>query len=689
MQISFSAFNKDWTYNNEKQSCIEVETYPSDWLLSPDGKKAVLIRNHNLWLRDLGNGEERQLTQDGERFYSYAKAPSAYGIVIKAGTVEARWSPDSRRVFTLQLDTREVRRFPIIEHIPQDGSLRPVVTDPERRVALPGDSYVDEYRFLAIDVETGRHQDAHFKRCSVFRNAVGFFTYGNGWWGEDSRHTYFIDIERGGDHVARMVEFDTFTGATRVVIEEESPDTCFKINLNSHEPTLTRPLPDSRDLIWYSERSGWGHLYLYDLDTGKLKHPITEGEWLVLDVLHYDSKRRELLIQTADRVKGRNAYYRDICRVNVDTGKLTPILSTDHEYVVFDPMSEMAANLTISKDIFGAGGVSPNGDYIVTTRSRSDDIPVSILVDREGNELLKLETADVSGLPYNWQWPETVKLKAADGKTDIYGVVHRPSDFSPTKSYPVIDVSQNFGEGRHFPAGSFTNNSMAGYRYLVHSAYAELGFIVVTIFGRGTSSRYRSFSASPNPELPSSDNQHDRIAGIRQLAERYPYIDIARVGAGGGFMTNPVAVSGLLGHPDFYKVGVSDCALVDMRTYPAFAGEGYAGLPATEDTRKPMHELAANLKGKLLLMHGMLDPVVPVAQTFRLVDALQAANKDFDMLILPKDGHALCSYATRRAWDYFVKYLLGIEPPEEFKLTSSLDILIRGFIAKQAKATAD
>lgn len=689
LQLSFDAFGKRWKFTDLENTCVEVETHPDSWVISPDGNKAVFVRDHNIWLRELDTDEERALTQDGEPFYCYASPPSAYGVKMTAPGLEAIWSPDSKRLFTLQVDTRSVKILPMIQHVPQDGSMRPILAGADRRMAFPGDDHVDEYRFLAIDVETTRQQDAHYRRCPVFRNGKAFFTTHHGWWGENSRHAYFIDLERGGDHVARLVEFDAQTGATRVVIEEVSPYTCFKLRLDSREPILVRSLADSDEVIWYSERSGWGHLYLYDLKTGQLKHPITEGDWLVRDIHHYDPERRELVIQTANRIDGRHAYYRDICRVNIDTGELMPVLSTDHEYIIFDEASELSSNLKATRNVMGAAGVSPRGHYIVTTRSRADTIPVSLLLDRDGNELLELETADVSGLPKGWQWPEPVKLTSADNKTDIYGVVYRPSHFSPDKTYPVVDVSWNHKEGFNLAAGSFTNNSMAGYRYLASAALAELGFIVVNIFGHGTSSRHRAFSAEPDPELPSSSNQKDRIAGIRQLAGRFPYINLDRIGAGGGFMSTTVAVSGLLGQPDFYKVGVTSCAAMDLCITPAFWGEAYAGLPARTDDRQPIYELAQNLQGKLLLMHGMLDPVIPVTVTFRLIEAFQQANKDFDMLILPNDGHLMCSYAMRRGWDYLVKHLLDIEPPREFELTTSFDILAAEYTAKQAQAAAD
>ena len=672
LQLKFTAFGKRWLFVDDKKSCTQIESQPSDCVISPDGCQAAFVRDDNLWVRELSTGEERALTSNGERFYSYAAAPSSWGSKLGA-SVEARWSLDSKRLFTLQLDTRSIKTLPILQHVPSDGSLRPTIINSERRVSFSGDTDIDEYRFLAIEVGTGKQQDAHFRRCPVFRNASGFFKTNHGWWGNDSRHAYFIDMERNGDHVARLLEFDTDTGAIRVLIEEESSGGCFKLRLDSRTPILTRPLLDSNEMIWFSERSGWGHLYLYDLKTGQLKHSITEGDWLVREIHHYDSERRELIIQTAGRVEGRHAYYRDICRVNIDTGKLTPILSTDDEYVVFDARSELAANFGVSRDIVGGCGVSPTGDYLVTTRSKVNEVPVSLLVDKEGNELLTLETADVSGLPDGWVWPESVKLRSADDTADIYGVVYRPSYCSSDESYPVIDRSYSHKEGGFLPAGSFVNNSLAGASFFAAAALAELGFIVVDIYGRGTSNRHQAFNNDPNTELPLSHHQADRVTWIRQLAERYSYIDINRVGSG-GIQSTSAPIIDLLGYPDFYMVGVSNGASTDLRLAPAFFGESYGGL--SKDALPPTESYAANLKGKLLIMHGILCASVNVSYSYRIIAALQKVNKDFDMLVLPEDGYAMSDYAVRRGWDYFVKHLLNVEPPVEFELDTGMGLLV-------------
>ena len=684
LQVEFDAFDARWRFEARTETCSQIESYSDDWVISPNGKWAAFTRRFNLWVKDLETGTERPLTRDGEPHYQYAALSSAWGM-RNSGPADMLWSPDSKRILTLQEDKRSVKSAPTVEFAPRDGSVRSRLTG-EIRIAHPADEHIDEYRFLAIDVETGRHIPAQYARVSVFRNGQGYFKWDHGWWSEDSRHAYFIDIVRGGDHTAKFVEFDTQTGKCRILIEEESPETFFKLRLESRTPIHPRPLRGSDDMLWFSERTGWGHLYLYDMKTGALKNPVTQGNWVVRDVHHWDAERRELIIQTAGRIPGRDAYYRDICRVNVDTGELTPIIESDDDYLVFDCDNEMGMNYAASRDVRDAKGVSPSGVYLVATRSRIDTVPLSLLLDRDGNELLTVEEADVSDLPDGWRWPESVKLKSADGKTDIYGTVFRPSHFSKDASYPILEVHYPAREGCAYLAGSFTNNSIAGAHFFNSAALSELGFIVVSIYGRGTMLRSRDFSKEPHILLPTSANQADRIAGMRQLAERYPYMDIERVGSG-GLQSSSAAVSGILGHPDFYKVAVSNAAVIDYRSAPAFFSEPYGDFPNTLEDYTPIYDYVDNLKGKLLITHGMMAPYGGIASSFQLIDALQRANKDFDMLILPNDGYGMGSgYATRRTWDYLVTHLLGAQPPKEFALITPMELWARKFVEQSQKA---
>ena len=672
-QVSFSAFDSYYIFKSEESLCEKIclKSLPDEWVVSPDGKKAAFIRDYNLWVRYLDTDQEQALTRDGEQYYSYASIPSIWGFSVGLN-MEALWSPNSKRLLTVQVDNRQVKSTPVVHHVPQDGSLRPFNT--EYRSAYPGDECVEENRLLAIDIETGMVQEANYRRIPTNRSGYGFFTDNLGWWGNDSRHAYFVDTERG-EQVARVVEFDTQSGATRLLFKETSAT---YINLSPSEATVAAllPLPESNELIWYSERSGWAHLYLYSLETGELKNPITQGGWVVREVLHFDAEQRELFFQAGGRVADRDPYYLDICRVHVDTGEITTLASSDHEYTVLAPRCMTFQIFKRSDpDLFvNTTGISPSTRYLVATRSRVDQVPVSLLLDRKGKIILELETADVSGLPEGWQWPEPVKLMAVDDKTDIYGVVLRPSDFSPDKQYPVIDCSASSAEFACVPKGSFTNAVFGGEKYFQAAAIAELGFIVVIIDGRGTAYRDRDFIDYSYGRVPSSNHPPDRIAGIKQLAVQYPYMDISRVGIM-GFTGTLGAVYGLLEYPEFYKVGVAH-APQDTRLMATVWGEQYEGIAPTTAGGKQAEQLVENLQGKLLLMHGLLDSMCPPAGTFRLVEAFQKANKDFDMLILPNEGlHVASGYAFRRTWDYFVTHLQGIEPPKEFKLTHHLDLL--------------
>ncbi len=665
-KIFFEALEKRWCYDREKLVCEEIFCVPNWWRISPNGEKAVFIRDYNLWLKDLKSDVEKQLTFDGERNFVYGSTPTVYGRQEKV-TVEAIWSPDSKKIFTQVIDSRKVKYGPpLIQYVPTDGSLRPKFLfhprflDEQRRVAFSGDEHIESYQFLSIDVEDNVIRFVDYPLCPVaYPPYIGYFSGGRGWWNKDSRHAYFIDQAVGGCEL-NLVKVDTSTGFSEIIIKEVS-DCLVKLIPTSHLCALSRPLQQTNELIWLSERSGWAHLYLYDLISGKLKKIITQGDWLVRNVLRFDNKKRELFIQTAGRIKGRNPYYCDICCVDIDTGELTTILSSNHEYVVCDQQS------CISFGDPDANGISPDCQHIVTTRSRVDETPVSLLLDRNGIEIQTLETANILGLPENCTWPEPVMLKAADGETDIYGVVFRPSNFDPSDTYPVLDCSYSYAS----PVGAFTNNHNGNGHYLSAWAYAELGFIAVVIFNRGNEGlRNVKFSSYKDPILKPDFsqmdmlNKEDSVAGIAQLAKLYPYMDLEKVGIV-EFGSIPLSVAGLLIHPNFYKVGVSQNAVMDWRMMGAFHMK-------VADTHQ-LPDFANKLKGKLLIIAGILDDVVTIATTFRLVEALKNANKRFDMLILPNLTHGLTGYTIQRSWDYVVEHLLGVDPPTDFQLKSGRD----------------
>ena len=679
--IVFEAFGAVWRYDETERRCSASKRYEPDWLISPDQSQALFLRDHNLWVRDLASGAERALTTGGEPYNAYSATPTAWGIGQSASP-DAIWSPDSKRILTLQMDTRRVETAPLMQYAPSDGG-RPRILEAGRRFAVPGDQHIDAFRIICIAVEDGAIQAANGASVAVFRNALGYFTQGHGWWAADSQQAFYIEIERGGDHRARLMRFDTRNGSVSVVIDEASPDVCFKLRLDSRVPIHARPLGKNGDVLWFSERTGWGHLYRYNSGTGAFLNAVTEGEWLVREIHFFNTRTRELLIQTAGRIPDRNPYYRDLCWVNVDTGAIREVLAGDADHVVFDCATEMGANLGLTRDVTNAKGVSPSGRYVVATRSRVDQAPESFILNADGDLVMDLETADTSGLPTGWSWPESFCEKGADGETDIWGVLYRPPHYQESVKYPVFDMSLGVQEGGAFPAGAFTNNALAGLPYFTGASLAALGMIVVDIYTRGTANRSKAFYGHIDIEAPDGAAVADRIAVIRALAAKDPSLDLKRVGAGGSVST-PTAVTGLLGAPDFYKVGVTNGAALDMRLQPAFVGEAYADLPARLRTYRSVSDFAERLEGKLLVMHGMMNPTSSVAMAFQLIDALQTANRSFDMLLLPNDGYGMSSYAMRRSWDYIVEHLLQCTPPPNYKLTTGMD-LVAAFFAEKAE----
>lgn len=671
--VAFSAFGKTWIFKTDENVCREDNKHPADWSISPDEAHAVYEKDNNLWLEDLETGQKRQLTFDGEEDYVYGACGAAWGAKMAGAATQACWSPDSKKIITVQRDQRQVKTLPILHYAPTDGSIRPTVD--YRKVAYPGDPHVEEYRIVAIDIDSGRIVDAEHGRVPTIRNCQGFFKANLGWWGRDSRRAYFVDVDRYYKS-AKVFEFDTDTGVTRLLFEESS-ETQINLMLNSDMAPSIVPLPETNELIWFSERSGWGHLYLYDLSTGKIKKEITTGDWLVREIVRVIPERREVILQTACREPGRDPYYRDLVRVNIDTAELTTIIASDHDFFVSAP-NDIQRDLAgcLSGGLAGAAnGAAPSGDHFVVTRVRVDEVSETFVLDRDGNTTLELETGDVSALPKDWRWPEPVALKAADGKTDIYGLVYRPSDFSPDVAYPVVSHVFNTPELPWVPKGAFLNDGKMGMAYLDAAALAELGFIVVQIDARGTPFRNKAFLDESYGWLESAGNIADHVAGLQQLAERFPYMDMDRVGITTQGAGSPGAIAGLLDFPDFYKVGVQSL-IHDSRMFGATMwGDKYEGPDGPREGRQYPEDRVERLKGKLMLQHGLLDEC-PAAGTMRLVEALQKSNKDFDLVLMPNQGHIISSYQLRRGWDFLVRHLQGNEPPADFKLTSGFDVMM-------------
>jgi len=514
---------------------------------------------------------------------------------------------------------------------------------------LPGDPHVPVIERVIIDIDGPKvvrlkmPPDQH--RSTLCDHIA---CRGGEWsdveWSEDSTHLAFVSTSRG-HREEQMRIADAATGEIRDVFQE-NVETFFE---SGNGRVNWRYLPASNEIIWFSERDNWGHLYLYDATTGKLKNRITTGEGNVTQVLQVDEKARTIFFLGVGREKGRDPYFIHFYRVGFD-GKHLALLTPEN------------ANHDVT--------LSPDGKYFTDTFSTPDVPQVSVLRDASGKLIIALEKADISKLvAIGWKPAIPFTVKARDGQTDIYGLMFRPTNFDPAKKYPIIN--------HIYPGpqtGSVGSRSFAAVRGDTQ-ALAELGFIVVEIDGMGTPWRSKKFHEAYYGDM--GDNTlPDQVTGMKQLAQKYPWIDIDRAGiyghSGGGY----AAAGAMFRYPDFFKVGISEAGNHDNREYEDDWGEKWQGLLESKTSGGDNYDsqanqnFAKNLKGKLLLAHGTMDSNVPPYNTLLVVNELIKANKDFDLLLLPNRNHGFGNepYMVRRRWDYFVRYLLGAEPPQGYEL---------------------
>jgi dipeptidyl aminopeptidase/acylaminoacyl peptidase len=462
-------------------------------------------------------------------------------------------------------------------------------------------------------------------------------------WSPDAARLAFISTSR--DHKQAVLRVaDVANGTVRAVVDET-------VKTQYESRIGCQVLWATNEVIWYSERDNWGHLYLYDFGNGMLKNQVTSGDGPVMQIVRLDEKSRTLWFSAQGREKGEDPYFRHVYRVGLD-GKN------------YAPLTPDAGDHTVQ--------LSPSGRHLVDTWSQPDVPPVVALRDGTGKLLVKLEQADISKLlATGWKPPMPISVKANDGKTDIYGLLFRPTNFDPAKKYPI--VNNVYPGPQTGSTGSRAFTPARGDR----QALAELGFIVVTIDGMGTPGRSKAFQDAYYGAMGRDNTIPDQIAGMKQLAQQYPWIDLDRAGiwghSGGGFATT----TAMFRFPDFFKAGIAESGNHDQRVNEDDWGERYQGLlvrnPDGTDNydAEANQNYAKNLKGKLLLAHGTMDTNVPPYQTLMVVDALVKANKDFELLMLPNANHGYGSasnYMMRRRWDFFVRWLMGVEPPKEYQI---------------------
>jgi dipeptidyl aminopeptidase/acylaminoacyl peptidase len=605
--------------------------------MSPDGKRGVFIRDWNLWVHDVATRQERQLTADGVKYFGYATDNAGWTSSDRA---IALWSPDSKKIATQQQDEREVGELYFVNTVPGHPTLR------VSKYPLPGDKVVAMIHRVVVDVDTGRvtrlQMAPDYHRGTLGDN-INVRDYS---WSPDAARLALASVSR--DHKQAWLRVaDAATGAVRTVLEEKSAT-------QYESRTGWRVLWDSNEVIWYSERTDWGNLYLYDLNTGALKRAITTGEGPVTQIERVDEKTRTLWYGASGREKGRDPYFTSYYRISLDAA------------------ASGGAALLTPDDGTHAVQLAPSGRYLIDTASSPQSAPVVTLRDAAGRLVMPLERADISTLAAaGWKPPTSIRMKAADGKTDIYGLMFTPSKMEPGRKYPI--VNQVYPGPQSGSTGSRAFATARGDR----QALAELGFIVVTIDGRGTPGRSKSFMDAYYGAMGRDNTIPDQIAGMKDLAKQFPFIDLDRAGiwghSGGGFATT----SAMFRHPDFFKVGIAESGNHDQRNYEDDWGERYQGLLVKNGEGSDNYEVEANqnfakdLKGKLMLAHGTMDTNVPPSQTLLVVEALIKANKDFDLVMLPNQAHGYgnaSAYMMRRRWDYFVTWLMGAEPPREYKM---------------------
>jgi dipeptidyl aminopeptidase/acylaminoacyl peptidase len=608
---------------------------------SPDKKRTVFIRDYNLWVRDLATDKETQLTTDGVKDFGYATDNAGW---VHSDRPVVAWSPDSKKIATFQQDQRGVGEMYLVDTKVGHPTLQ------AWKYPLPGDEVVTTIQRVIIEVDRPRvirlqlPADQHRSTlCDDLQCRDR--EWADVEWNAGGTQLAFVSTSR--DHQRAQLRIaDANTGAIRDVLEEKAV-TQFESGwglVNWHY------LPASSEVIWFSERDNWGHLYLYDAGTGKLKNQITTGPWTVTELLRVDEKNRLLYFLGMGFEKGHNPYFAHLYRVGFDGKNLALLTPEDGNHQI---------------------ALSPSGSFFVDNYSKPDVPGVGVLRDAAGKLLASLEKADITRLvATGWKAPVPITVKARDGETDLYGLMFKPTNLDVNKKYPIVNHIYPGPQGGSVGSWSFV--SARGDA----QALAELGFIVVEIEGMGNPLRSKKFHDAYYGNM--GDNTlPDQVGAMKQLAAQFSWIDIDRAGiyghSGGGY----AAAGAMFRYPDFFKVGISESGNHDNREYEDDWGERYQGLLVRKPDGTSNYDdqanqsIAKNLKGHLLLAHGTMDDNVPMNNTLLVVEALIKANKDFDLLLLPNQRHgygAASNYMTRRRWDYFVRYLLGAEPPKNFEL---------------------
>jgi dipeptidyl aminopeptidase/acylaminoacyl peptidase len=579
---------------------------------SPDGKWTAFLKDHNIFISSREDeAKQIQLSQDGTEHLGYG---------------EPSWSPDSQTVLAFRIEPGNHKEVYLIQSSPPGGGRAKLKSRP---YTLPGDKFA-KYEVNLFEIANGKQIKPEMDR------------FEHEWlrprlhWKKDGHHFMYQQVDRGHQRF-RVIEVDARTGSVRNIIDEKSNTFIWTAHTENLNLDYVNWLKQTDEIIYVSESSGWRHLYLVDASEGKIKNALTSGDWIVRGIDRIDETNRQVWFQASGVFEGQDPYLVHYGRVNFDGTGLVWLTAGDGNHSV---------------------QFSPDRKYIVDTYSRVDRAPVNELRRvSDGKIACKLEEADITDLTASgWQAPEVFVAKGRDGTTDIWGIICRPYGMDTNTAHPIIE---DIYAG---PQGSFVPKTFsASSRY---ESLNKLGFVVVKIDGMGTANRSKAFHDVCWHNLKDAGFE-DRILWMKAAAKKYPYLDISRVGVYGTSAGGQSAAGAVLFHPEFYKAAVANCGCHDNRMDKASWNEQWMGYPIGPQYSESSNiDNAARLRGHLFLIVGELDDNVPPESTYRFVDALMKANKDFDFLVVPNGGHGSGgAYAAHRREDFFVRHLLGKEPP--------------------------
>ena len=621
--LRFQLDGKFWAYSIKNNRLLDEGAIPlrgkeRHWMevddekegrpvTSPDGKWTAFIKNDNVYVREVATGKEKQLSQDGTLSNYY----SSY----------IQWSPDSKSVVSCRIRPVEKRYVYYVESSPADQA-QPKLHKQE--YAKPG----DELRFKVpciFEVESGRRL---IPSTELFSHQ---YELSGPMWNADSKAITFEYNERG-HKVYRVLEMSAVDGSVRTLIEE-------KEEKYVNYPRIYRNyLSDGKRIIWSSERDNYNHLYLYDRATGKPLNQITKGEWYVRGVQHVDEANEVIYFSANGMKKGEDPYLIHYYRINFDGSNLVELTPEEGMHQCW---------------------YSSDYKYLVDVYSKVDQAPIAVLRDAKNGKIrMQLDKADISALLANgWKAPEVFSAKGRDGKTDMWGVIYRPSNFDPSKKYPVIEYIYSG------PGDQYVPKTFSSYNWWMTSL-AELGFIVVQVDGMTTSFRSKEFEEVCYKNLKDA-GLPDHIAWIKAAAQKYPYMDIDRVGIFGCSAGGQESTGAVLFHPEFYKAAYSACGCHDNRMDKIWWNELWMGYPVDESYSACSNVDNAHLLSRpLMLVVGELDDNVDPASTMQVANALIKANKDFELVVIPGAHHTMGEdFGEHKRYDFFVRHLMGITPP--------------------------